>query len=64
MDTMIKPFAPDEYKDEYQERLRELIATKIAGKEVVSPAVGEQPQGGNIIDLKGEQCSPFQKTIP
>jgi len=31
--------------------LRELIATKIAGKEVVSPVAGEQPQGDNIIDL-------------
>ena len=49
--SMVKPFAPEEYKDEYQERLRELIAAKIAGKEVVSAAPDDQPGSGNVIDL-------------
>jgi len=61
---MVKPFAPDEYKDEYQERLRELIATKIAGKEVVSPAAGEQPQGGNIIDLMEALKASIEQNKP
>ena len=34
--SMDKPFQPKEYKDEYQERLKALIADKIAGKEIVS----------------------------
>lgn len=65
---MIKPFAPEEYKDEYQERLRELIATKIAGKEVVSASSDTQPEGGKVIDLMEalkasvEQNQPKNKT--
>jgi DNA end-binding protein Ku len=46
--SMIKPFDPSMYRDEYQARLKELISQKIAGKEIVSPA--SEPQG-NIIDL-------------
>lgn len=46
--SMDTPFNPAAYHDEYQQKLRELIETKIAGKEVVS-AAGEQP--GKIIDL-------------
>lgn len=48
--SMTKPFAPEEYKDEYQAKLRELIAAKIAGKEVVA-AANEQISGENIINL-------------
>lgn len=48
MGTMDKPFEPAAYKDEYQERLRALIETKIAGKEVVAPK-SEQPD--NVINL-------------
>ncbi len=45
MDTM---FDAARYKDEYQEKLRELIETKIAGREVVAPkAEGD----GNVINL-------------
>lgn len=45
--AMEKPFEPDNYADEYQTRLKNMIADKIAGKEVVVPE--EQPS--NIIDL-------------
>ncbi len=48
--SMAKPFAPDEYKDEYQTRLRELIASKIAGKEVVA-AAPKGDQLGTVIDI-------------
>jgi DNA end-binding protein Ku len=45
MDT---PFNPAEYRDEYQSKLRALIETKIAGREVVAA----KPEGaGNIISL-------------
>ncbi len=32
---MDKPFKPTAYHDEYQERLKELISQKIAGKEII-----------------------------
>ena len=46
--SMDKPFEPAAYKDEYQERLRELISAKIAGQEVVGAA---PEQKSNVIDL-------------
>ena len=36
INTMVKDFDPNLYKDEYQGRLREIIEMKIAGKEVVA----------------------------
>jgi len=32
IDSMITPFEPTKYKDEYQMKLRDLLETKIAGK--------------------------------
>ena len=46
--SMDQPFEPMKYHDEYQERLKELISQKIAGKEVVSPK--SEPQS-NVINL-------------
>lgn len=48
INSMDTPFNPAMYKDEYQEKLRDLIETKIAGKEVVA-AKPESP--GRVIDL-------------
>lgn len=48
INSMDTPFDPSKYKDEYQERLRELIETKISGKEIVA-AESEGP--GKVIDL-------------
>lgn len=48
IESMVKPFEPSLYKDEYQERLRDLIEKKIAGKEIVA-AKEEAPS--NVIDL-------------
>lgn len=48
INSMDTPFDPSQYKDEYQEKLRELIETKISGKEVVA-AESEEP--GKVIDL-------------
>jgi DNA end-binding protein Ku len=48
---MVKPFSPKEYKDEYQTRLRELITTKIAGKEVVAASPEGQAKSGTVIDI-------------
>lgn len=45
---MNTPFNSNEYSDEYQGKLRQLIEAKIAGKEVTAP----QPEGnGNVVDL-------------
>lgn len=62
--SMESEFKPEEYKDEYQERLKTLIEQKINGKEVVTSAPEEQ---GNVINLMEalqasiEQNSPKQK---
>jgi DNA end-binding protein Ku len=48
INSMDTPFTPSEYRDEYQEKLRALIETKIAGREVVA-AKEERP--GNVINL-------------
>ena len=48
INSMITPFEPAEYKDEYQVKLRELLETKIAGKEIVA-AKSEAPS--NVINL-------------
>ncbi len=48
INSMDTPFDPSKYKDEYQSRLRELIETKISGKEVVA---AEPTSEGKVIDL-------------
>lgn len=45
--SMDKPFGPENYKDEYQEKLRKLIQDKIAGKEVTAP----KEEAPTVIDL-------------
>jgi len=48
INSMVKPFEPELYKDEYQVRLRDLIEQKISGKEIV--AAKAEPEN-NVIDL-------------
>lgn len=48
INSMDTPFDPSKYKDEYQTRLRELIETKISGKEIVA---AEPDNTGKVIDL-------------
>jgi DNA end-binding protein Ku len=48
IENMTKPFNANEFKDEYQERLRNAIMTKIQGQEIVTADTGEQ---NNVIDL-------------
>lgn len=48
IENMTKPFEPTAFKDEYQARLREAIMTKIQGKEIITPDIGDQ---NNVIDL-------------
>jgi DNA end-binding protein Ku len=48
IESMVQPFDSSIYKDEYQERLRELIQQKIAGKEIVA---SKEEEPSNVIDL-------------
>ncbi|MCL2671287.1 MAG: Ku protein [Clostridiales bacterium] len=55
--SMDTPFAPDEYQDEYQKKLRALVADKIAGKEIVSP----KNEPDNIINLMDALAASIEK---
>ncbi len=46
--AMESPFEPENYHDEYQMRLKEMIEDKIEGKEV---AAAKPVKSGNVIDL-------------
>ncbi len=48
IESMDKPFQPELYHDEYQQKIRQLIEDKIAGKEIIE---AKPEQQGNIIDL-------------
>jgi len=48
INSMDTPFDPAQYKDEYQAKLRQLIETKISGKEVVA---AEPESTAKVIDL-------------
>lgn len=61
IDSMDTPFAPEEYKDEYQIRLRELIENKIAGKEVVA---AKPEKEGNVIDLMEALRASIEQNKP
>ncbi|HEX2986505.1 MAG TPA: Ku protein [Caproiciproducens sp.] len=59
INSMDTPFDPSQYQDEYQERLKELIETKIAGKDVVA-ASSEEPTG-KVIDLMDALKASIEK---
>jgi DNA end-binding protein Ku len=53
--TLLKSFAKRKfslasYKDEYVERLRQLIEAKVEGKELVTPPAAKEPQVINLMD--------------
>ncbi len=56
VDTMTKPFDAAQYKDEYQERLRNAIMQKIHGEDIVAV---DTSAPSNIIDL----MEALQKTL-
>lgn len=59
--SMDRAFDPAAYKDEYQERLRELIAKKIAGQEIVAPVAEKQ---NNVIDLMDALKASIEQSAP
>ena len=48
IESMSGEFKPEEYKDEYIEKVKNAIERKIAGKEIVSPKEGKETK---VIDL-------------
>ncbi|MEA4911540.1 MAG: Ku protein [Oscillospiraceae bacterium] len=62
IESMDRPFDAAAYKDEYQQRLRDLIQKKINGKAIVAPKKSAQ---GNVIDLmEALQASLKQQEKP
>ena len=61
IENMTKPFNPTSFKDEYQERLRVAIMTKIQGKDIVAVDGGEQ---NNVIDLMEALKRSLELTKP
>lgn len=59
INSMDTPFNPSQYQDEYQIKLRELIETKIAGKEIVA-SKSETPN--NIINLMDALKASVEQT--
>ena len=61
-----------DYKDEYQDGLREIIDAKIAGREVVAPEVQEPPKVVNLMEalrrsldsISSSKKKPAQSTVP
>jgi DNA end-binding protein Ku len=61
-----------DYRDEYQEGLREIIDAKIAGREVVAPDVQEPPKVVNLMDalrrsldsISGSSKKPAPRSSP
>lgn len=63
VEQLERPFDPSEYKDTYQEKLRDLIEEKIEGKEVVAPKEsGGKPS--NVIDLMDALSASLKETKP
>jgi DNA end-binding protein Ku len=59
INAMDTPFNPEEYHDEYQTKLRDLIETKITGQEVTAP----RPEGvGNVINLMDALKASIEQT--
>jgi DNA end-binding protein Ku len=50
IETFEAPLNLKEYKDEYQEGLKEIIDAKIEGKEVIAPVVEEAPKVVNLME--------------
>jgi DNA end-binding protein Ku len=52
INAMAKSFDPGEYRDEYQEALRKVIAAKVAGKKITAPAVSKVEIGDLMASLR------------
>lgn len=62
IDQLTTEFKPGKYTDEYRSALLELIESKRAGKETVSPAAKEQ--AANVTDLMAALQASIDRTKP
>lgn len=61
INSMSKPFEPELYKDEYQQRLKDIIEQKINGKEIVAAKPDEKT---NVIDLMEALKASIEQNNP
>ena len=61
IESMVKPFEPELYHDEYQVRLKALIQDKIQGKEIVA---AKSESEGNVINLMEALQQSIEQTMP
>jgi DNA end-binding protein Ku len=61
VESMVGVFDPDEYRDEYTERLRELIAAKADEVEFVTHAAPEEADLGEVEDLLAQLEASVQR---
>jgi DNA end-binding protein Ku len=55
------PFEPKEFRDRYEDALRELIARKTEG---LAPKAAEEPGDTNVVDLMAALRASLQKSAP
>ncbi|MCC8189650.1 MAG: Ku protein [Planctomycetes bacterium] len=61
IENMSKPFDPAQFQDEYQKRLRDLIESKIEGKEIALPKPAAQ---GEVISLMDALKASLEQNKP
>jgi DNA end-binding protein Ku len=61
INSMDTPFNPSQYLDEYQIKLKELIESKIAGKEIIVP---KEEGPNNVINLMDALKASIEKSKP
>lgn len=69
IEGMTGEFNPEEYRDEYRQKIREAIERKIAGKEIVAPKEKNVGTVANLMDaltksLELTQKPKTEKTLP
>lgn len=57
----VEAFDPTQYKDDYVERMTELIQAKVQGHELVSPPPEEEPSVINLMDALRESVKRISK---
>ena len=60
IEGMSGKFTPEEYKDEYREKVQEAIERKIAGKEIVSPKENRNNTPAELMDALMKSLSGLQ----
>jgi DNA end-binding protein Ku len=54
-------FEPDEYRDEYRERVQTFVEAKAKGKHPRLPTVKERPAGGSLDDQLARSLAALKR---